>query len=208
MRSHVFPLDSKSYARGHSSAGRALPWHGRGRRFDPDWLHQLPFHQLPQRSSVFHEKPVFQAFVVHWPPGLCLDSLPNLGVTSRSPDPARSGRSSGQRSTAARLRHQTHSRESACQSGGLRCRLEYERLDCTEMGNRPETTQGHGPQALTSCAEDGLRGGDVLSMDSALLHRSSLRSSARISDCRPIWNLCVRCSLHHAGEADASQARH
>ncbi len=24
---------------GHSSAGRALAWHARGRRFDPDWLH-------------------------------------------------------------------------------------------------------------------------------------------------------------------------
>jgi len=28
-------------SRGHSSAGRALPWHGRGRRFDPGWLHCL-----------------------------------------------------------------------------------------------------------------------------------------------------------------------
>ena len=26
---------------GHSSAGRALAWHARGRRFDPAWLHQL-----------------------------------------------------------------------------------------------------------------------------------------------------------------------
>src|SRR5216684_1391824 len=25
--------------RGHSSAGRALAWHARGRRFDPAWLH-------------------------------------------------------------------------------------------------------------------------------------------------------------------------
>jgi hypothetical protein len=25
---------------GHSSAGRALEWHSRGRRFDPAWLHQ------------------------------------------------------------------------------------------------------------------------------------------------------------------------
>ena len=24
---------------GHSSAGRALQWHCRGRRFDPAWLH-------------------------------------------------------------------------------------------------------------------------------------------------------------------------
>src|SRR6202163_1800403 len=27
---------------GHSSAGRALAWHARGRRFDPAWLHQPP----------------------------------------------------------------------------------------------------------------------------------------------------------------------
>ena len=26
---------------GHSSAGRALAWHARGRRFDPAWLHQF-----------------------------------------------------------------------------------------------------------------------------------------------------------------------
>src|SRR5262249_6107464 len=30
-------------ARGHSSVGRALEWHSRGRRFDPAWLHQLPY---------------------------------------------------------------------------------------------------------------------------------------------------------------------
>ncbi len=28
-----------SFERGHSSAGRALEWHSRGRRFDPAWLH-------------------------------------------------------------------------------------------------------------------------------------------------------------------------
>ena len=26
-------------SRGHSSAGRALAWHARGRRFEPGWLH-------------------------------------------------------------------------------------------------------------------------------------------------------------------------
>src|SRR5277367_892963 len=26
---------------GYSSAGRALAWHARGRRFDPAWLHQI-----------------------------------------------------------------------------------------------------------------------------------------------------------------------
>src|SRR6185312_5538048 len=26
---------------GHSSVGRALQWHCRGRRFDSDWLHQI-----------------------------------------------------------------------------------------------------------------------------------------------------------------------
>ncbi len=28
---------------GYSSAGRALAWHARGQRFDPAYLHQLPF---------------------------------------------------------------------------------------------------------------------------------------------------------------------
>ena len=31
---------------GHSSAGRALAWHARGRRFDPAWLHQRPAANL------------------------------------------------------------------------------------------------------------------------------------------------------------------
>ena len=30
--------------RGHSSAGRALEWHSRGRRFDPAWLHHQNRH--------------------------------------------------------------------------------------------------------------------------------------------------------------------
>ena len=29
--------------RGHSSDGRALEWHSRGREFDPPWLHQPPY---------------------------------------------------------------------------------------------------------------------------------------------------------------------
>jgi hypothetical protein len=36
-----------SNSRGHSSAGRALAWHARGRRFDPAWLH----HASPSRSE-------------------------------------------------------------------------------------------------------------------------------------------------------------
>ena len=31
----------ESVVRGYSSAGRALAWHARGRRFDPAWLHQI-----------------------------------------------------------------------------------------------------------------------------------------------------------------------
>src|SRR5580698_9621985 len=34
---------------GHSSAGRALAWHARGRRFDPAWLHQ--YNQWVTRLS-------------------------------------------------------------------------------------------------------------------------------------------------------------
>ena len=35
-------VDFQRTERGHSSAGRALAWHARGRRFDPAWLHQIP----------------------------------------------------------------------------------------------------------------------------------------------------------------------
>ena len=34
---------------GHSSAGRALAWHARGRRFDPAWLHQILSPGRPHR---------------------------------------------------------------------------------------------------------------------------------------------------------------
>jgi hypothetical protein len=37
------------FSRGHSSAGRALQWHCRGRRFDPVWLHQV----FPSFASKF-----------------------------------------------------------------------------------------------------------------------------------------------------------
>jgi hypothetical protein len=38
----VYPGASQSAAGlwGHSSVGRALEWHSRGRRFDSAWLHQ------------------------------------------------------------------------------------------------------------------------------------------------------------------------
>src|SRR6187399_1857563 len=35
IRRYTWPI------RGHSSAGRALAWHARGRRFEPGWLHFL-----------------------------------------------------------------------------------------------------------------------------------------------------------------------
>ena len=53
---------SKQYiARGRSSAGRALEWHSRGHRFDPDRLHQkrqalseaCRFYFLPIHFSLF-----------------------------------------------------------------------------------------------------------------------------------------------------------
>ena len=37
-----------SFSWGHSSAGRALQWHCRGRRFDPGWLH----HGIQPEKSV------------------------------------------------------------------------------------------------------------------------------------------------------------
>src|ERR1700757_5229450 len=41
--------------RGHSSAGRALAWHARGRRFDPVWLHQISkFRTSPSSRGLGH----------------------------------------------------------------------------------------------------------------------------------------------------------
>ena len=37
---------------GHSSAGRALAWHARGRRFDPGWLHHPPFTGIQSIAAV------------------------------------------------------------------------------------------------------------------------------------------------------------
>ena len=39
------------YSRGHSSAGRALRWHRRGRRFDPAWLHHFQIQSHPVKSD-------------------------------------------------------------------------------------------------------------------------------------------------------------
>src|SRR5690348_12491078 len=39
---------------GHSSAGRALQWHCRGRRFDPGWLHQIPTLSPSSRGLGHH----------------------------------------------------------------------------------------------------------------------------------------------------------
>src|SRR6184192_3516560 len=41
------------------AAGSALPWHGRGRRFDPDQVHHIPQQvrrdEWPQRGDLCHE---------------------------------------------------------------------------------------------------------------------------------------------------------
>jgi hypothetical protein len=36
---------------GHSSAGRALAWHARGRGFEPPWLHQGPLARLDRQVA-------------------------------------------------------------------------------------------------------------------------------------------------------------
>jgi hypothetical protein len=38
---------------GHSSAGRALAWHARGRRFDPVWLHQTNSRYQARRPAPY-----------------------------------------------------------------------------------------------------------------------------------------------------------
>ncbi len=52
----VFVIIQKNW--GHSSAGRALQWHCRGRRFDPAWLHHpivliFLMHGPDYRSACF-----------------------------------------------------------------------------------------------------------------------------------------------------------
>ncbi len=45
---------------GHSSAGRALEWHSRGRRFDPAWLHQ----SLSCEIDIFKGRPPQRPFLL------------------------------------------------------------------------------------------------------------------------------------------------
>src|SRR6478752_1172582 len=43
MKHRILTVDPQTGRRawGHSSVGRALEWHSRGRRFDSAWLHQI-----------------------------------------------------------------------------------------------------------------------------------------------------------------------
>ena len=47
-------VDSAPAVWGYSSAGRALAWHARGRRFDPVWLHQIFSHAALHLASGPH----------------------------------------------------------------------------------------------------------------------------------------------------------
>ena len=48
------PAGTSQGIRGHSSVGRALAWHARGRRFDPVWLH----HLVPSLLGISDKRPV------------------------------------------------------------------------------------------------------------------------------------------------------
>ena len=64
---------------GHSSIGRALQWHCRGRRFDPAWLHQ---HRIRHRTDTVHS-PRHRGFFICLP---CARPVPwgvNQSVISR-----------------------------------------------------------------------------------------------------------------------------
>src|ERR1700733_3173839 len=72
---------------GHSSAGRALAWHARGRRFDPAWLHQfftpslVDFRPASPSSRGLGHIPFTDATGVRIPLGTPL----NQGFTSTRP---------------------------------------------------------------------------------------------------------------------------
>src|SRR3954453_3532915 len=63
---------TSSKPRGHSSVGRALPLHGRGRRFEPGWLHRFVVTREPDIAQ-----PVLAAGVKS--KGDALASLTELG---------------------------------------------------------------------------------------------------------------------------------
>ena len=44
-------IDTQILKRACGAAGSALPWHGRGRRFDPDQVHQFSQHITKDESS-------------------------------------------------------------------------------------------------------------------------------------------------------------
>src|SRR6188508_216808 len=60
---------------GHSSAGRALQWHCRGRRFDPDWLHQDPAVPASPSSRGLGHDPFTVATGVRIPVGTPLKTI-------------------------------------------------------------------------------------------------------------------------------------
>ena len=64
---------------GHSSAGRALAWHARGRRFDPAWLHQIVYSASPSSRGPGH-RPFTAVTGVRIPLGTppCLRRNPHL----------------------------------------------------------------------------------------------------------------------------------
>src|SRR5215475_11464931 len=67
---------AKSRLRGHSSAGRALAWHARGRRFDPAWLHQP---SLASRASAGQAREVPRSEVSEGCPAIARRATAGLG---------------------------------------------------------------------------------------------------------------------------------
>ena len=64
---------SRLSGRGHSSAGRASGLQPEGRRFDPDWLHQL----LPNRLAA-HEGAMIRAHLSRWVRLIARGSTPRV----------------------------------------------------------------------------------------------------------------------------------
>ena len=87
--------------RGHSSAGRALQWHCRGRRFDPVWLHQSNQGVSPQGRPLAHFGPAVRSHDGHLPSRRFQAWLRQRGEQEpiRSPDRCSSSRRQNDRVT-------------------------------------------------------------------------------------------------------------
>ena len=70
--------------RGHSSAGRAPALQAGGRRFDPDWLHQVPLHSPRDTTPAPRRKSRCTRGLMYRSNAATLFKNLNLGMTPRN----------------------------------------------------------------------------------------------------------------------------